>query len=362
MVPRWVVGFPVISCPGKRPFTPVCDNPGMAIGTPAGSSGVAAASVSADSATEAIGAPADPANDAADTFEAYRGRLFGLAYRMLGSAAEAEDVVQDAYLPWHAADRDALTTPGAWLTKVVTNLCLNRLGSARVRREQYAGQWLPEPVLTADGALGPLDTAERRESVSLALLVLMERLTPAERAVFVLREAFGYRYREIAGIMELGEANCRQLGRRARLRVAADGPAPAAVPAEPQGANRWELLVDGFLTAAREGDLTVLERLLTDDVTSWADGGGAVNVARHPVRGHVKVARYVTGVFGRYGPVELSSAEVNGTPAVLAWVGGQLIGVLAMDVRDGRISAIRIIANPGKLGCAARQAGGLSRF
>lgn len=323
----------------------------MAIGTPAGTPGGVSG-----------GAPAD---SAADTFEAHRGRLFGLAYRMLGSAAEAEDAVQDAYLPWHAADRESLTAPGAWLAKVVTNLCLNRLSSARVRREQYVGQWLPEPVLTADGALGPLDTAERRESVSLALLVLMERLTPAERAVFVLREAFGYRYREIAGIMELGEANCRQLGRRARLRLAEPGvsgePGELRPPAEPQGGNRWDLLVEGFLAAAREGDLTVLERLLTDDVTSWADGGGVVNVARRPVRGNDRVARYLVGAFGRSAPVELAPAEVNGAPAVLAWADGQLVGVLAMDVRDGRICAVRIIANPGKLACAARQAGGASR-
>ncbi|WCD85321.1 ECF RNA polymerase sigma factor SigJ [Streptomyces xanthophaeus] len=141
--------------------------------------------------------------------------MFGIAYRMLGSAAEAEDIVQDAYLRWSTAERDDLRSPGAWLTTVVTRLCLNRLSSARVRREAYVGPWLPEPVLTGDGTLGPLESAEQRDSVSMALLVLLERLSPVERAVYVLREAFDYSHREIAGLLEMSEANCRQLYRRA---------------------------------------------------------------------------------------------------------------------------------------------------
>lgn len=143
--------------------------------------------------------------------------MFSLAYRMLGSAAEAEDVVQDAYLRWHGAERQHIRSPGAWLAKVVTNLCLNRLTSARATRERYVGFWLPEPV--ASGALGPMETAEQRDSVSMAFLILLERLTPAERAVFVLREAFSYGYREIAEVLDLSEANCRQLLLRARRRV-----------------------------------------------------------------------------------------------------------------------------------------------
>ena len=157
------------------------------------------------------------AADAVAEFERHRSKLFGLAYRMLGSAAEAEDVVQETFIRWHRAiDVDS---PWAWLAKVATNLCVNRLASARMRRERYVGCWLPEPVLTADGALGPLELAEQRESVSMAFLVLMERLNPVERAVFVLREAFGYRHRELAEVIDSSEANSRQLYARARRRL-----------------------------------------------------------------------------------------------------------------------------------------------
>ncbi|MEJ8645178.1 sigma-70 family RNA polymerase sigma factor [Streptomyces sp. MS1.HAVA.3] len=174
-------------------------------------------------------------------FEEHRPRMFGIAYRMLGSAAEAEDAVQDAYLRWAAADRGEVKHPGAWLAKVVTNLCLNSLTSARARREAYVGPWLPEPVLTGDGTLGPLQSAEQRDCVSMALLVLLEQLTPVERAVYVLREAFAYSHREIAGLLYLTEANCRQLYRRAAGRVAADR---AAAPeprfdADPSGGRAW---------------------------------------------------------------------------------------------------------------------------
>lgn len=183
----------------------------------------------------------------AEEFETHRTRLFGLAYRLLGSADEAEDAVQDAYLRFTDADRTEIEHPGAWLAKVVTNLCLTRLTSARARRERYVGTWLPEPVLTADGTLGPLESAQQRDEVSLAMLVLLERLTPAERAVYVLREAFGYGHREIAGVLDLSEANCRQLYRRAAGRVAAgEGrfePAP----------ERREDLVTSFISAAGTG-------------------------------------------------------------------------------------------------------------
>ncbi|WP_208878192.1 RNA polymerase sigma-70 factor [Streptomyces armeniacus] len=300
-------------------------------------------------------------------FEAQRGRLFGLAYRLLGSAAEAEDAVQDAYLRWESADRAAIAVPAAWLTKAVTNLCLNRLASARVRREEYVGAWLPEPVLTEGGALGPLDTVEQRESVSMALLVLLERLTPAERAVFVLREAFGYPHREIAGIMELGEANCRQLQRRARQRLGA-APPSAASRSAPADRERWHGLVERFLAAARDGDMAGLERLLAADVTSWADGGGVVGTARRPVTGRERVARYLTGGLARFAAgVDFTVAEVNGGPAALAWAGGRLAGVVTVEVAgaepDGeRIAGLRIVANPDKLRTVARQAEALSRF
>jgi RNA polymerase sigma-70 factor (TIGR02957 family) len=296
------------------------------------------------------------AADAVGEFEAHRSRMFGLAYRLLGSAQEAEDVVQDAFLRWHNAEPAAIAVPSAWLAKVVTNLCLNRLASARVQRERYVGPWLPEPVLTSDGTLGPLDTAEQRDSVSLALLVLLERLTPSERAVFVLREAFGYGYREIAQILELSEVNCRQLDRRARRRLA------ELRPRFRPELRQWHRLVERFLVAAREGDLRGLQQLLAADVSACADGGGKVTAARRPVLGSARVARYLAGALRRFAAgLEIAVAEVNGEPAVLGWSGGELVGVLVLEIVDGRIGALRTVANPDKLGFAARQAASLSR-
>jgi RNA polymerase sigma-70 factor (TIGR02957 family) len=287
----------------------------------------------------------------ADEFESQRPRLFGLAYRLLGSAAEAEDTVQDAYLRLHAADRATIAALPAWLTKVVTNLCLNRLTSARARREIYVGPWLPEPVITGDGTLGPLETTELRDSVSIALLSLMERLGPSERAAFVLREAFGYSHREIGEILETSEANARQLHHRARRRLGDPEPRFQPDPA------RWRDLVDRFLTASRSGDVAGLARMLTADVTSTADGGGKVAAARRPVVGRDRVARYLAGAFGRPVPaVQMKfGVEVNGEPAVLGFIDSVLAGVLFFQTEGDRVAALRVVANPEKLRFVARQ-------
>ncbi|MFJ8992830.1 RNA polymerase sigma-70 factor [Streptomyces sp. NPDC102279] len=296
----------------------------------------------------------------ADEFETHRPRLFGLAYRLLGSAADAEDAVQDAYLRFGEADRPGIGRPGAWLAKVVTNLCLNRLTSARARRERYPGPWLPEPVVTGDGALGPLESAEQRDAVSLALLVLLERLTPTERAVYVLREAFAYGHREIAGVLELSEANCRQLYRRAAQRIAAP---QARFEAPPE---RQAELVASFLTAAREGDLAGLERLFAAEVTWWSDGGGKVSAARRPVVGRDKVLRFLAGVLvrSRADGVRLSVTEVNGRAGLVARgpggadgsaADGAVIGVVAFEVRDGVFTGVRAVLNPDKLEFVGRQ-------
>ncbi|MGG8410093.1 RNA polymerase sigma-70 factor [Streptomyces sp. 12297] len=285
-----------------------------------------------------------------DRFEEHRPRLFGIAYRMLGSADEAEDTVQDAYLRWRAADRAAVEHPGAFLAKTVTRLCLNRLDSARARRERYVGPWLPEPVLTSDGTLGPLESAEQRDGVSLALLVLLERLTPVERAVYVLREAFGYGHREIAGLLELTEANCRQLYRRAAQRVAAPQPRFQADP------GQWRGLVDTFLSAARDGDVPALERLLAGDAVYVSDGGGKVGAARRPVYGRDRVARLLAGLLAKYGAgLEFGFAEVNGAPAVLVGAGGQVAGVLVLEVARGQVAGVRAQVNPDKLGFVQKQ-------
>ncbi|MFD3842158.1 RNA polymerase sigma-70 factor [Streptomyces sp. NPDC058642] len=280
----------------------------------------------------------------ADEFESHRPRLFGLAYRMLGSAEEAEDTVQDAFLRFSGADRAGIEHLGAWLAKVVTNLCLTRLTSARARRETYVGSWLPEPVVTSDGTLGPLESAEQRDAVSMALLVLLERLTPTERAVYVLREAFAYGYRAIADVLDLSEANCRQLHRRAVQRV---GEPRSRFEAAPE---RQEELVATFVTAAREGDLAGLEKLLAADVTWWSDGGGKVSAARRPVEGREKVVRFALGSFQKWGAeLRLTTAEVNGGTGVAMWAGGVLAALVTFDLRDGLIGEVRAVLNPDKL-------------
>ncbi|MGW3518045.1 RNA polymerase sigma-70 factor [Streptomyces hydrogenans] len=307
--------------------------------------------------------PGTDAEAAAREFTAHRPRLFGIAYRMLGSAAEAEDTVQDAYLRWSDADRTELVHPGAWLAKVVTRLCLNRLSSARATRERYTGPWLPEPVLTAGGGLpgapgtGPLEAAERRDEVSTALLLLLERLTPAERAVYVLREAFGYPHREIAGLLDLGEANCRQLYGRAARRVAGPGDDGAAARFDPPAPERHREFVESFVAAAREGDLAGLEKVLAADVVWWGDGGGKVRSALRPVRGRDHVLRFLAGVARRTEEgARLTVVEVNGAPGVVLHVGARVLGVASVDVRpDGLVTDVRMVMNPDKLGYAARQ-------
>ncbi len=286
----------------------------------------------------------------ADEFETHRPRLFGLAYRLLGSAEEAEDTVQDAYLRFSGADRTAIEYPAAWLAKVVTNLCLTRLTSARARREQYVGPWLPEPVITSDGALGPLESAEQRDAVSMAMLVLLERLTPTERAVYVLREAFAYGHREIAETLDLAEANCRQLYRRAVRRV---GEERARFESTPE---RQEELVRSFLTAARDGDLGGLEKLLAADVVWSSDGGGKVSTARRPIEGRDKVFRFLAGATRTFlAGVDFTTIEINGATALATWEGDALLSVVAFELRDGLIARAWAVANPDKLDFVRRQ-------
>jgi RNA polymerase sigma-70 factor (TIGR02957 family) len=294
---------------------------------------------------------------AIEEFQEQRHRLFGIAYRMLGSATDAEDVLQDAWLRWHGVDHARVADPAAFLARTVTNLCLTALTSARARREVYVGPWLPEPVLTGDGDLGPLDDAVQQESVSFALLVLLERLSPAERAAYVLREAFAYSPREVAELIGTTEANVRQLHSRARRHV-------AGAEFRTVDAAQWQELTARFLGAAREGDLAGLEALLTADVVSRADGGGIINAARRPVRGRENVARYVAGLVRRFQEGMLPAfVEVNGAPAVTLTDGGSLRGVLVLHTDGERLTALDLVVNPEKLAFAQRQlsrTGGLS--
>ncbi|MED7922635.1 RNA polymerase sigma-70 factor [Nonomuraea sp. LP-02] len=292
-----------------------------------------------------------------DLFESFRGRLEAIAYRLLGSAGDAEDAVQDTYLRWHAADRERIETPEAWLTKVLTNLCLNQLTSARARRETYVGQWLPEPVLDGDRMLGPADTFEQRESVSMAMLTLMERLTPNERVVYVLREAFGYAHREIAEILDLTESNCQQIYRRARQHLAVER---SRTEIDVVAARK---IVEEFLAAALSGDTEPLIRLLADDAVSVADGGGKVVARRTPVIGAMDIAQYLRGMFRRSdskralvgGDPVFYAVVVNGGPAVLVEVGEQIVGVICLDATPDGLASIHIQVNPDKLQRVARQ-------
>ncbi|WP_181809377.1 RNA polymerase sigma-70 factor [Streptomyces shenzhenensis] len=292
-----------------------------------------------------------------DRFEAARPRLAAIAYRLLGSATEAEDAVQETYLRWQAADTTRIEVPEAWLTKVLTNLCLNQLTSARARRETYVGQWLPEPLLAGDPMFGPADTAERRESVSYAVLVLLERLTPAERAVYVLREAFDYPHRDIARILDLTEAASQQILHRARKHVA-DGRARTEV--DEAAARR---IIEEFLAAATSGRTEPLVRLLTEDAVAVGDGGGKVPAAARAFEGAVAVAKFMRGLF-KQGPaqralaggsVELYLSTANGGPALVAVVDGRVFGVMCLEITADGIAAFRNQLNPDKLERATRR-------
>jgi RNA polymerase sigma-70 factor (ECF subfamily) len=277
-----------------------------------------------------------------DEFETHRPLLFAIAYRMLGSVAEAEDVVQETWLRLRAAPVDEVRTPQAYLRTVVTRLCLDRLKSAQVRREQYVGPWLPEPLPTAAPTEAP-DTA-LDESLSLAFLVLLESLTPAERAVFLLHEVFDHEHAEIARILGREEAACRQLLHRARTRIAAGRPR-----FEPSREAHTRLL-GAFAMACAQGDLQGLTRLLADDVTLWSDGGGRVSAARRPLHGPDHVARFLLGI-ARKGGANGSAepVEVNGAPALLLRQGGAVIGVLSLECDQDVVRGVRVMLNPDKL-------------
>jgi len=294
--------------------------------------------------------PAPPASaavaepDALVAFLAVRPRLFGIAYRMLGSVAEAEDVVQEAWIRWQGTDRSHVANPAAFLTTVTTHLALNVTTSARARRESYVGPWLPEPVDTSeDPALG----AERTEALAIAVLVLMEHLTPVERAVYVLREAFAYPYRRVAEILGTSEANARQLARRARERLGAR----PAVPADPAEHRR---LLDAFVEATHDGDLARFERYLSDAVVARPDGGGLVHASRVELLGLARVSLYLENVLHKYwAHVDLRVVEANGLPALLVEQRdghGPAASLLSLDVCDGRIQRVFLQVNPQKLG------------
>ena len=274
------------------------------------------------------------------TFEAHRPLLFSIAYRMLGTVMEAEDAVQECYLRFMATELAAIQSPKAFLTTVVTRLCLDQLKSARVKREAYIGPWLPEPLLTADA---PDDLLARHESIAMAFLVLLETLSPVERAVFLLREVFDYDYEQIGAIVEKSESNCRQLYSRARRYIHDRRPRFTAAPQQ-------HAIVENFMTALARGDIGQMEQLLAQDVQLWSDGGGKVSAATRPLAGQNIVLRFLAGIYAkRPADARLTLVESNGGPSLLVWAGAALIGVVNLHCVDSLIAEIRFVVNPEKL-------------
>jgi len=270
-------------------------------------------------------------------FEQYRGRLFSIAYRMLGSVADAEDILQETFIRWMQASSDDIRSAKAFLVTIITRLCINQLQSARVQREKYVGQWLPEPFI--------IDEDHDPGSLSIAFLVLLERLNPIERAVFLLREVFDYEYAEIAAAVGQSEANCRQILRRARQHVRAERPRFQATEEE------HDALLERFRHAAVSGDVGALEALLSADVVLHTDGGGKAPALPNLVNGANNVARAIVGGVTRLTPTNLVQRvlRINGEPGIVTYLNARPFGVFTIRVHEGEIAAIYAITNPDKL-------------
>jgi RNA polymerase sigma-70 factor (ECF subfamily) len=277
-------------------------------------------------------------------FDQQRGLLFSIAYRMLGSVADAEDILQETFIRWLQAPAGDIRSPKAFLITIVTRLCINHLQSARVRREEYVGQWLPEPLMIGERS-DPARQLLADESLSIAFLVLLERLNPMERAVFLLREIFDYDYAEIAAALGQTEANCRQIFKRAKEHVRAERPRFKATEKE------HDALLERFQQAALSGDAGALEALLSGDVVLHTDGGGKAPALPNLVHGANNVARAIVGGITRLAPENLVQwmVQVNGESGLITYLNGRPFGVFTIHVRDGRIGAVYAITNPDKL-------------
>ncbi len=279
------------------------------------------------------------------TFDQYRSLLFSVAYRMLGSVADAEDMLQETFIRWQQApDDEEIRSPRAFLVTIISRLCLNHLQSARVQREEYVGQWLPEPIITGPGS-DPLEIIRVDESLSMAFLVMLERLTPVERAVFLLREVFEYEYSEIAAVLSQSEANCRQILSRAKQHVSAMRPRFKTSPREKSD------LLERFLKATSSGDMDGLVALLSNDVVLHSDGGGKAIAVPNLIHGADNVARGIFGGLQKIVPKNLARRvmEINGEHGVVSYLDGKPYSVLTLGAGEGRIHAIYILTNPEKL-------------
>jgi RNA polymerase sigma-70 factor (ECF subfamily) len=279
-----------------------------------------------------------------EVFSQHRRRLLAIAYRMLGSANDAEDMLQETFIRWQQSSEAGIDSPEAFLVTIISRLCLNHLQSARVKREQYFGQWLPEPVLTGPAADFSLDS-QMDDSISMAFLVLLERLTPMERAVFLLREVFDYEYAEVARILEQSESNCRQVLRRARQHLKQGRPRFDASPGE------QDELLQKFLQASSCGDMEGLLALISTDIVLYADGGGKATAVPNPIYGAESVVRFLQGARKKFLPADLVQqvSQVNGGPGVVSYLHGRPHSVLTLNIVDGHIRNVYIVSNPDKL-------------
>ncbi len=277
-------------------------------------------------------------------FDQYRGLLFSIAYRMLGSVADAEDMLQETFIKWQEVTDENIRSPRAYLVTIVSRLCINHLQSAQVQREEYIGVWLPEPIITDSGD-DPFHLIKVDESISMAFLVLLERLTPTERAVFLLREVFEYEYGEIGSIIRQSEVNCRQILKRARQHM------QALRPRFEIAKSNHDALLKSFLKAIETGELSGLVALLADDVVLRSDGGGKGVAVPNEIRGMDKVGRGILGGVSRLLPRNLvrKLARINGEPGLINYLDGRPHSVLTIEVSDHRISSLHVITNPDKL-------------
>lgn len=280
-----------------------------------------------------------------DTFHEHRGLLFSIAYRMLGSSADAEDMVQETFIRWQQTSGVDIRSARAFLVTIISRLCINHLHSARVQREEYFGEWLPEPLVTSLMDTDSPELSRIDGSLSMAFLVLLERLNPVERAVFLLREVFDYEYSEIAEILGQSEANCRQILRRARQRVAEMRPRFDPSP------QQRERLLHQFLKATSDGNLEGLVALLSSEVVLHSDGGGKAPALPKPIYGPDKVARAILGGNKKFAPPDLvrRMVEINGQPGLVTYLAGRPFLVFTLDVADGLVRNIYIVSNPEKL-------------
>jgi RNA polymerase sigma-70 factor (ECF subfamily) len=289
-----------------------------------------------------------------DVFTTDRPLMFSIAYRMLGSASDAEDVLQDAWVRYRDTDKSEIRSPRAFVAKIVARLCLDRLKSARAAREEYVGPWLPEPVLTSE-IKTPDTVLQHAESVTLAFLVLLEKLSPEERAVFLLKDIFEYEHAEVAEMLDMSIENSRQLLHRAKTRLTAERPRLSGTEASRRA------VAERFARAFSTGNGSELTAILTQDVGMWSDGGGKASAARRPLLGRDEVLNFLLGLYrtgqttGVARHASLNLEDVNSEPALVLRIGGRLESIFVFSVENDQVSAIRVVRNPDKLARIDRQ-------